>query len=122
MPCSNQRKNYSEWNEKQKKRKIMIQRHYYINFIAFLIREGPLLRERGFFLEKGGVRGEGRMERGVGKVRKALLLSSSPIHGLHTRLNILGKQSNRGSGGELAIQSCKLIETAIGKRDTNGEE
>lgn len=33
--------------------------------------------------------------------------------------NILGKQSNRGSGGELAIQSCELIETKIGKRDTN---
>ena len=29
----------------------------------------------------------------------AVLLSSSQIHGLHTRLNILGKQSNRGSGG-----------------------
>lgn len=56
------------------------------------------------------------------KKPKALLLSSSQIHGLHTRLNILGKQSNRGSGGELAIQSCKLIETEIGKRDTNGEE
>lgn len=54
--------------------------------------------------------------------KKALLLSSSQIHGLHTRLNILGKQSNLGSGGELAIQSCKLIETEIGKRDTNGEE
>jgi hypothetical protein len=45
---------------------------------------------------------------------------SSQIHGLHTRLNILGKQSNRRSGG--AIQSCELIETEIGKRDTNREE
>lgn len=54
--------------------------------------------------------------------KKSLILSSSQIHGLHTRLNILGKQSNRGSGGELAIQSCELIETEIGKRDTNGEE
>jgi hypothetical protein len=35
---------------------------------------------------------------------------------------ILGKQSNRGSGGELAIQSCELIETEIGKRDTNEEK
>jgi len=34
--------------------------------------------------------------------------------------NILGKQSNRGSGG--AIQSCELIETEIGKRDTNEEK
>ena len=32
-----------------------------------LIREGPLLRERGFLLEKGGVTGEGRMKRGGGK-------------------------------------------------------
>ncbi|GJY93336.1 hypothetical protein Tco_0509118 [Tanacetum coccineum] len=40
------------------------------------------------------------------------------MHGLHTRLNILGKQSNRGSGGEMAIQSCELIETEIGERDT----
>lgn len=56
------------------------------------------------------------------KKPKALLLSSSQIHDLHTRLNILGKQSNRGFRGELAIQSCKLIETEIGKRDTNGEE
>jgi hypothetical protein len=47
------------------------------------------------------------------KKPKALLLSSSQIHGLHTWLNILGKQSNRGDGGELAIQSCKLIETEI---------
>jgi len=36
--------------------------------------------------------------------------------------NILGKQSNRGSGGELAIQSCELIETEIGKRETNEEK
>lgn len=34
------------------------------------------------------------------KEPKAILLSSSQIHGLHIRLNILGKQSNRGSGGD----------------------
>ena len=54
-----------------------------------------------------------RPQNGV-KKPKALLLSSSQIHGLHTRLNLLRKQSNRGSGGELAIQSCELIETEIG--------
>ena len=32
-----------------------------------LIREGPLLRERGFLLAKGGVTGEGRMKRGGGE-------------------------------------------------------
>ncbi|GKE23064.1 hypothetical protein Tco_1434576 [Tanacetum coccineum] len=35
---------------------------------------------------------------------------------------ILGKQSNRGSEGELAIQSYELIETGIGERVTNGKE
>ncbi|KAG5070481.1 hypothetical protein JHK85_002858 [Glycine max] len=38
-----------------------------------LHREGPLLRERGLFLEKGGVRGEGRMERGWGRSGKPSL-------------------------------------------------
>jgi len=32
-----------------------------------LIREGPLLRERGFLLAKGGVIREGRMKRGGGE-------------------------------------------------------
>jgi len=32
-----------------------------------LIREGPLLREWGFLLEKGGVTGEGRMKKGGGE-------------------------------------------------------
>ena len=32
-----------------------------------LIREGPLLRERGFLLAKGGVTREGRMKRGGGE-------------------------------------------------------
>lgn len=63
-----------------------------------------------------------RPKRGAKNRKPFFLLSSSQIHGLHTRLNILGKQSNRGFGGELAIQSCELIETEIGKRDTNGEE
>lgn len=31
-------------------------------------------------------------------------------------------ENNRIEGGEFAIQSCELIETKIGKRDTNGEE
>jgi len=31
------------------------------------MREGPLLRERGFLLAKGGVTGEGRMKRGGGE-------------------------------------------------------
>ena len=39
-----------------------------------------------------------------------------------SKTSYLGKQSNRGSGGEFSIQSRKLIETEIGKRDTNGEE
>jgi len=33
------------------------------SFVSFLIREGPVLRERGFLFEKGGVTGEGRMKR-----------------------------------------------------------
>jgi len=44
-------------------------------FFCFLpYQRGPLLRELGFLLEKGGVRGEGRMKRRAGKVRKALTL------------------------------------------------
>jgi len=39
----------------------------WIFFLSFLIREGPLLRERGFVFAKGGVRGEGRMKRGGGE-------------------------------------------------------
>lgn len=35
---------------------------------------------------------------------------------------ILGRESNGESGGELAIQSCELIETEIGKRETNEEK
>lgn len=31
-------------------------------------------------------------------------------------------ENNRIEGGKFAIQSCELIETKIGKRDTNGEE
>lgn len=41
------------------------------------------------------------------------------IHSLHTRLNILGKQSNRGSGGELTFQSSELNEIE-GERYMNG--
>jgi len=40
-----------------------------------LSERGPFLGSGASFLKKGGgVRGEGRMERGVGKVRKALTL------------------------------------------------
>jgi hypothetical protein len=39
------------------------------------------------------------------------LLSSSQIHGLHTRLNILGKQSNQGDEVEFIGKELQLKQT-----------